>query len=234
MRGNRQNRASRHAAALFVAMLGASGCVELSSETYQFSLTVEIDTPDGVHSGSGVYEVWARNKTALLSDEAKRDWGVRGQAVAVDLSNGRTVFALLSTQAKHGDLAGLSMTALDPMFGNDMVASARRISSGQGVSHPVEISRDDYPIFVTFRDIDNPASVERINADDLAASFGTGYTIRRVVVHTTDDPVTTGIEQRFEWWGNYEDRQFDGQRYNNSTAFANSLNRLHFRRGNQK
>lgn len=73
-------------------------------EKYRLRLTVEVDTPQGLRKGSSVYEVWANNKTALLPDEAKRDWGVRGEAVAVDLPNGQTLFAPLKTNAKHGDL----------------------------------------------------------------------------------------------------------------------------------
>lgn len=77
----------------------------------------------------------------------------------MDLPNGQTLFALLKTNAKHGDLAGLSMTALDPAFQNDIVESAARIASGKGVKRQAEVAPEDYPMLVTFRDLADRTSV---------------------------------------------------------------------------
>ena len=38
-----------------------------------------------------------------------------------------------------------------------------------------------------------------IDPDDLAATFGEGVGLKRIAVQMTDDPVTTGIEQRLGW-----------------------------------
>lgn len=55
-------------------------------------------------------------------------------------------------------------------------------------------------------------SVARVNPDDLEASFGEGVTLKRIAVGLTDDPVTTGIEQRLEWMDAYRNRWFNGNR----------------------
>ena len=47
-------------AALALPLVGLAGCKANRSE-YRFRLTVEVDTPDGVKSGSGVIEAWAAN-----------------------------------------------------------------------------------------------------------------------------------------------------------------------------
>lgn len=60
-----------------------------------------------------------------------------------------------------------------------------------------------YPMLVTFGDIDDPTSVERVDTDDLAARFGMGYALERITVQITDDPVTTGIEARLGGWANH-------------------------------
>lgn len=192
------------------AALALSGCAEMFPYRYRFELTVEIDTPQGLRKGASVYEVWASNKTALLPEEASRDWGVRGEAVAVDLPNGQTLFALLKTNAKHGDLAGLSMTALDPAFRNDIVESAARIASGKGVKRQAEVAAGDYPMLVTFRDLTDPASVQAVTPTGFASVFGPGYALRRITVQITDQPVTTGGERRLPWWSKYLDRHLDG------------------------
>lgn len=181
--------------------LTLSGCAELFPERYRFELTVEVDTPQGLHSGSSVYEIWANNKTALLPEEASRDWGVRGEAVAVDLPNGQTLFALLKTSAKHGDMAGLSMTALDPAFRNDIVESAARIASGKGVNRQAEVAPGDYPMLVTFRDLADPASVQAVNPADFASVFGPGYALRRITVQMTDENFAPSLQERLRWLG---------------------------------
>ncbi|QYO64323.1 hypothetical protein [Leptolyngbya sp. 7M] len=148
--------------------------------------------------------------TSFLPEAAKRTWGVRGEAVAVDLPNGRTLFALLKTNAIHGDMVGLSMTTLDPSFRNDIVESAERIASGTGVRQQAEVAPEDYPMLVTFSDLADPASVQSVDPAALRTTFGQGYTLRRITVRITDDEVTTGVERRLPWWSNYLGRHLDG------------------------
>lgn len=182
-----------------VVALTSGACAEMFPETYRFRLTVEIDTPEGLRRGSSVYEVWASKKTALLPEEAKRTWGVRGEAVAIDLPGGRTVFALLKTGALHGDLAGLSMTALDPAFRNDVVDSVARIASGHGVKQFAEVRAVDYPMLVTFRDLGDPTTIGHVDPSNVAAMLGAGCRLNRISVQLTDDQVTTGIRARLGW-----------------------------------
>ena len=48
----------------------------------------------------------------------------------------------------------------------------------------------------------DPASVERVDPDDLTTPFGPGYRIRRITLAITDDPVTETIERRLGWLPN--------------------------------
>ncbi|WP_066268991.1 hypothetical protein [Blastomonas sp. CCH3-A3] len=66
------------------------------------------------------------------------------------------------------------------------------------------------PMLVRFRDINDPTTVERVDPDALAASFGEGVKLRRVTVQLTDDPVTKGIEKRLKWLDSYRKTNFDG------------------------
>lgn len=174
-----------------------SGCGLFGGRTYRFRMTVEVETPEGLRIGSSVYEVWAESNSKLLPEERSRDWGVNGEAVAVDLPGGRTLFALLKTlNGRREDLALMSMAALDPLFKNDVVESAQRIASGDGITSPAAVRATDYPLLVTFADPADPTSVQRVDPANLAASFGPGVTLKRITVEVTKDPVTTGIEKR--------------------------------------
>ena len=140
-----------------------SGC-DLLPHRYRFKLTIEVATPQGVRSGSSVYQVWAARMPALLPNERKRDWVVKGEAVAVDLPNGQTLFALMRTgNLYRSDLALMSMAALDTAFKNDVVESAGRLAWGFSVHHKAEVQPNDYPLLVVFADNLVPASAKQVD-----------------------------------------------------------------------
>jgi hypothetical protein len=188
------------------ALLGA--CAASGGDTYRFKMTVEVDTPDGLRSESSVYEVEAKNVAALTPGGVGLQVKVRGEALAIDLPGGKTLFALLKTVniKGHNDLGYTSMVALDPLFRWDYVESAERISSGIGVTSPAEILPENYPMLVTFRDLADPASVKLVDPENLAAAFGPGVRLRRFTAEAIDSPMTKGIEKRLDkkfWstWG---------------------------------
>ncbi|PKP65357.1 MAG: hypothetical protein CVT85_06470 [Alphaproteobacteria bacterium HGW-Alphaproteobacteria-7] len=176
------------------------GCGLFAGNSYRFRMTVEVETPEGLKTGSSVYQVEAKDQLALTPGGVGQTWNVRGEAVAVDLPGGKTLFALLKTvnTAGHDDFAYMSMRALDPAFNYNRVESANRISSGD-VTSPSDVPASDYPLLVTFGDLNDPTSVVRVAPANLAAQFGPNVRLRRITVEVTDDAVTTGIEKRLGW-----------------------------------
>jgi hypothetical protein len=55
------------------------------------------------------------------------------------------------------------------------------------------------PWLVRFRNLDNPATVQPVDAHDLTANFGPGVKLLRATVEITNDSVTTGIEKKLPW-----------------------------------
>jgi hypothetical protein len=176
----------------------AGGCGALFPARYRFRLTVIVETPQGIRTGSSIYEVTAARTGGTLPEEAKRDWSVRGEAVAVDLPDGRTLFALLKTGAHFGDMAGLSMSTLYPAFaqeGYDVVGVAKKLASG-AYPGPAEVDPDDYPILVTFDDVNDPQSVRQVAPGQLPTVFGRGVSLRTITVEVTHKAVTAGIREK--------------------------------------
>ncbi len=161
--------------ALALGLIGLIGIAALyaliayPTYEYRFRMTVEVETPEGMRTGSGVYEVGAKNRLKLTAEEGTRDAWSKGEAVAVDLPHGRTLFALLKTGAKHGEMASLSMEAFDPAFKNDIVESAERIEKREGIVSPAVVAPNSYPMLVTFRDITDPTSVALVDPAGLGA-----------------------------------------------------------------
>ena len=177
------------------------GCNSFSSAyTYRYRITVEVDTPQGLRTESSVWETSAWEGSGI-PDTAIRS-SVRGEAVAVDLPGG-TLFALLrgqdmdvnysvglvSSQLRQTPVQGVTITG-------DWKQNRRQIASRKP---GVTLTPDLYPLLVRFRDLSSPASVATVDPAALAASFGPGVRLRRIVVQVTDERVTEGIENRLPW-----------------------------------
>jgi hypothetical protein len=180
-----------------------SGCGKMGgSKRYRFKMTVEVETPQGLKRGSGVYEVSAGKLVALTSEEAERAAGARGEALVVDLVDG-PVFVLMKPPegSKHDNLAQLSMAVLDPAYQNDWVESAGRIA-GSWSTLKGEAKREDWPMMVRFRELNDPKSVEKVDPDSIG--------VTRIVLETTGDDVTVGIEKRIPWLIAAENFHYNG------------------------
>lgn len=214
---------------LGAGVLALSACALAGDATpdYRYRLTVEVETPEGLRSGSSVIEV----RTAVAPDWAiptpgKVSFRERGEAVAVDVSEGRTLYALLRSENDTG-WAGRVMFMLAPEPPGDVEDRfLARYDNLLKLTGPIELprtwpaqahlpERSAYPMLVTFADPADPASVALVDPDDLAATFGEGTRLKRLTVELTDDPVTTGIEKRLGWLDAYRGKWFNGR----STVF---------------
>lgn len=215
----------------FVAL---TGCDRLKNTTiggdylpnYRYRLSVDVHTPEGLRSGSSVIEViksWRRGAT------------VRGQAVTVDLPGEQTLFVLLRSE-NMSDWASKAMVPAWP-DSDDLgdegknIAELLRVTKAKGriplprrwqLTGP-DNTMDHTPYFVRFRNIADPASVEQVDPDNLAKSFGPGIKLKGIFVEITDDPVTTGIERRLAWLPNIKGKYLDGRTVHSSQELANVL-----------
>lgn len=213
--GNRHRNSGMTRRGVFGLLGGAAalllgGCdVFASNYHYRYRMTVEVDTPQGVKSGSAVHEqIVTKSNVDVGDNSAKRGIYTRGEAVAVDLPGGQTLFALIPNSE-------LAQSVLDPAWKNDWVESARRIKSGVTPDAPLAMTPGKsadrfarpigYPLLVRFANADDPTTVEVVNLDNLAASFGPGVRLRRITLQLTDDGLTEGIKEKLPSF----DKDFD-------------------------
>lgn len=186
-----------------VPVLALGGCGRLFPARYRFRMTVEVETPQGLKTGSSVYEVEAFKNVALTSEEKEGGGAFRGQATVVELPGG-PLFVLLKTNTAGIDLDSAATIALRPdaQTGHvdDFISAVRALSSGS--AEKVDLPRKDWPVMVRFGNIHDPKSVEKVDPE--AAG------VRRIVIETTRDDVSTGIERRLGWFDRYYDRHLDG------------------------
>ena len=63
-----------------------------------------------------------------------------------------------------------------------------------------DVPRKHYPLLVTFDDINDPASVRRVDPGDLSATFGPGYRLNDVTLSIMDEPLTKGVVEIVLGW----------------------------------
>jgi hypothetical protein len=196
------------------ALLTSLSACSRELPSYRYRLTVEVDTPEGLRTGSSVIEVRTFRASEFPGATAGGvDGRIRGQAVAVDLGARGILFVLLKGRDSPTQIGSLAMPALLPQPpdpGGTADGLGNNIAALKRVRGAAPVPPETYPMLVRFGDIRNPASVAEVDPANVSASFGPGVRLRRMTAEITDDDVTTGIEERLPWWDEYRGRRLDG------------------------
>ena len=192
---------------------------------YRYRLTVEVDTPEGLKRGSSVIEV----RTAISGPNKIPSPGmlmsdIRGEAVTINLGKRGLMFALLRSETglewAHGamfaaipnrtkeEMIRLAEAQIDP-FELDMQAllqlplereyEVKRYGQFPQLNKDPPKRYEAYPLLVRFRDLKDPATIERVPLEDPGSVLGEGVTIKRVTVAKTEAPVTSGLVRTLPW-----------------------------------
>jgi hypothetical protein len=166
------------------------------SYSWRQKLTIEVETSSGPVIGSAVTAVRFFDDNIMV-DGAQIKTSIKGEAVVLELGQGRYLFALLShSEAPEyiGSLAPQIIFERDKIGGWDAIAKAHSLRS------PLVVPPKHYPMFVTFGDINDPASVERVNPANLEASFGRGYQLNSITLEITREGVSEDLVVNLLSW----------------------------------
>lgn len=177
---------------LVLITFGLSGCSD--SWSWHQKLTVTVQTPDGVVSGSSVMRGrMTERRGALVPAEANGvSFSLSGEAVVVKLPNGHYLFALLT------GIPSASWLLYPRMPAKDAGTLLERAEANTSAS--LEVPRDQHPLLVTFDDIADPASVKKVDPSNFAATFGPGYRLTSITLSITEEPVTEGKVKKVLGW----------------------------------
>lgn len=188
-------------------------------------ITITVDTPTGFVSSSATSSIQIYDIPGWipLNQSARSYKLTAGEAVVVDLGEGQYLFGLLKGVHRVAEFELADKNDKCYANGND-VGFAPCVVNFKGIQ---DIEPSNYPILVTFDDISDPASVKEVDPNDLAATFGEGYSLKSITLEITDDPVTEGeVEKVLGWLNDIWPNTLDGQRYhtiNSENRLANSL-----------
>jgi hypothetical protein len=202
-----------------------------STTSYRVRLTLNVETPQGLKTGSGVVEVTTRSYPAwtTLGGSTGNSW-VTGDAVFVDLGEGangceRYLVALLASglRGEDVDFYRLPMLAYEHLWRRGDHSSDWRDPNLELSKLPpgtrVELSGKLIPTLVTFFDTRDPNTARVVRPDGLAQSFGDTVHLRDVTLETvssgiwplnalglTGEPITRGIETHLPFLVTQRDR----------------------------
>ena len=173
--------------------------------SWRQKLTVTVETPAGEVSGSSVSAVSWR-KQWFDWDGMGWSWDLTGEAVVVEVTPGRYLFALLQgagTTEYMGSVAAASIAGREGRVLDEALFSEvhYRRDRAAGV---IAVPEFQYPMLVTFDDITKPETVREVDPADLAAVFGEGVRLKAVTLEITREAVTEGrVEGVLGWLCSY-------------------------------
>lgn len=165
--------------------------------SYRYRMTVNVEVDGQVRSGSSVIEVRVSKQLQFLPDVNPLEYRERGEAVFVDLGNGRNIVALLASGA-FAESYGYAAFLVTKHFKMNLL-DGRQLASLPSLRGKWELARDELPTFATFINPNDPATLRLVSIDQLEQTFGPGAHWRGAVIELTTDPVTSAIESKLPW-----------------------------------
>ena len=190
-----------------LAVLFIGDQIRINRPGHKYRLTVEAETPEGIKSASGVL--------AVHPDRSYSRGGrtsTKGDAVFVDLGNGKNLVALLAHIDNNLDLDGINYVALRAYT----AAGGKRVSFNEmnRLTGVVPVTGTLVPVLVAFADPANPATARVVQPDDAEAVLGKGYRLHAVTAEVVPngfwpldfggalgEPVSRGIPAKLPWLG---------------------------------
>ncbi len=186
-------------AAIVGVLVGAAFLLYLYTQpayTHRFRLTIEVQTPDGLRSGSSVIETSAwesGNWGPIEARGIRRDF--KGRAIFVDLGHGQNLIALLGFGPRGDQDRLFKLASATLAHGGKFGWKEEFKLKGRGV-----LPSEDIPTLVTFTNLNDPTSAVLVDPSNMAKNFGPGYAFRQALLETTNESVSGNIETILPWW----------------------------------
>lgn len=160
--------------------------------TYRFRLAIEVEVDGETRSGASVLAVRTVDQRLGLTEAKGARSQVTGEAVFLDLGNGRNVIATLGfgPHANDHKIERLVLLAFLPSHPQLTIEDIPKLTGS------APLTGDLIPTLVSFADLNDPSTARVVRPDQFETVFGPGVRFRRSFIEMTRDPVTRGIEQK--------------------------------------
>ncbi len=166
---------------------------------FRYKVTVEVQTPDGLKSGSSVMDAEYRVSGYDLGNLF--DASFEGEAVFVDLGRGKNlVLTLRSEGSKSSNATSASLLPVYvfdlPWFRGSREATLTGMPGAierARKAGPTDIPLDILPLMATLENPLDRASARVVDPANLSATFGDGYELARIMVATSSEPINRDL-----------------------------------------
>ncbi len=188
-----------------LAALWIGDQIRINRPGHKYRLTIEVETPEGRKSASGVMAVHP-DRTYSRGGHTT----TVGDAVFVDLGGGKNLVALLAHIDGKLELDGINYVALRAYT----AAAGKRVSFNEmnRLTGIVPVKAPLVPVLVTFGDPANPGTARNVPPEDAEAVLGKGYRLQGITAEMVPngywpldlggalgEPVTRGIQTKLPW-----------------------------------
>jgi hypothetical protein len=163
-------------AALFFLLYS---CLPSYSDRLSLRVTAEVETPDGLKTGSSVISYRFKKKPWWYPAQGNGYYDTFGEAPVVNLGAGRYIFVLL-------DGGGSSSAGSKLLEYKD----GRRLNSDKTVMAQY------MPHLVTFEDTKDRSTLRDVDPENLSGVFGAGHRLIRISVVQGNEPPTFGTIEK--------------------------------------
>ena len=179
--------------------------IRINRPGHKYRLTVEVETPQGRKSANGIVAVHPFRGYSGIGPTR-----TVGDAVFVDLGDGRNLVALLAHIDKTLELDGINYVALRAYT----AAGGKRVTFNEmnRQTGSVPVTGALMPVLLTFADPANPASARNVPPDESETVLGKGYRLHGISAEVVPNgfwpldvggalgaPVTRGIQAKLPW-----------------------------------
>jgi hypothetical protein len=172
--------------------------IEFPVDEFNYWLSVELTDGNKVWTGSSVIKVQIRHQPAggSIPEATTR---VFGEAVFVQLDNGKNLLALL---AKGPDIQHIDYPVFVVPISSNLTYKRQdlaKVKALKGKGYTLEPRF--FPTFATFDNIADPKTAHIVLPQDFSRVYGDNISLKSVKVEITDDPVTEQLQSKLPWWG---------------------------------
>lgn len=203
-------------------------------ETYcwRYKITVEIDTPNGIKSGTSVREACLspfKGYNPQVADFKERD---DGEAVVIDLGSSLVFGTVHPSDSIFYIFDAFPGPQLFSIEGAKYYSGLK-----PGLKAPLPLK--DYPTFVSFENLNAPETIQMVRGevydksqkkyvrvDNFEEYFGKGVKLLNVTIETTDEAINWSIRKWLPWLDEYYNKMLDGSSNNFSGAKNPIANRF--------
>ncbi len=194
----------------------------------RYKITINVQTPDGIKSGSAVREVTIDKFQGFNPDKADFNAKMRGEAVVIDLEERGKLFALINTNSYTEMLYAFPIEEKTAPLSLEGIEYYKNLKVGDKAELKNKIH---WPKFVTFEDLNDPLSVklareiglEKEGSKNLEEVFGNEIFIKDIVIEITDEVITKNMEFYLPWHEEYKNKKARLNGNTSTVIFTNEL-----------